>query len=80
MILPEPESDLRMSLIVLGNDILNELHREKELFIEELLMKFLKKNTKRTPKHFLDTITFLYSIGLIELENYKIRMVCHDKT
>jgi len=80
MVLPGPESDLRMNLVVLGNDILSEFQRKKELFIDDLLKKFLKKDVRRTPSHFLDVITFLYSIDLIELKDYKLKVIKYGQT
>jgi len=80
MILPEPESDLRMNILVLGNEVLGELikNKDKEVLIEDLLMSFLKKDVKRTPKLFLDVITVLFAFGLIERKGYKIQVVFHD--
>ncbi|GAB6888939.1 hypothetical protein JCM13304A_24390 [Desulfothermus okinawensis JCM 13304] len=80
MILPEPESDLRMNILILGNEILGELIKNNNaMFIEDLLIKFLKKDIKRTPKLFMDAITTLYTLDLIVIESYKIKVVKHDK-
>ena len=79
MILPEPESDLRMNILILGNEILGELIKNNNtMFIEDLLIKFLKNDIKRTSKLFMDTITALYALGLIVIEGYKIKVVKHD--
>jgi len=80
VILPEPESDLRMNILILGNEILGELIKSNNaMFIEDLLIKFLKKDIKRTPKLFMDTITALYALDLIGIEGYKIKVVKYDK-
>ncbi len=80
MILPEPESDLRMNILILGNEILGELIKNNNaMFIEDLLIKFLKKDIKRTPKLFMDAITTLYALDLIDIKGYKIKVVKHDK-
>ncbi len=76
MILPEPESDLRMNILVLGNEILGELIENRgAMLIEDLLQRFLKKDTKRTPKLFMDVITVLYALALINVKGYKIKVV-----
>ena len=80
MILPELESDLRMNILVLGNELLDQLIRKKEILIENLLTEFLEKDVKRTPNLFVETITILYAIGLIDIKDYKIRVVPYDKT
>ena len=75
MILPHPESDLSINIMVLGTDIIEQLKRKKTfLLIESLLDNFLKGDKKRTPDMFLNTLTFLYSFGLIEQKGYKIRL------
>ena len=66
MILPHPESDLSMNIMVLGVDIIKQLKKQDFLLLEDVLSDFIKKDTRRTPDLFFDTLTFLYSCGLIE--------------
>ena len=75
MILPHPESDLSLNIMVLGASILEKLQKEKKaIFLETLLESFLKNNTKRTPEIFYNTLTFLYCFDLIELKDLKLRL------
>ncbi len=76
MIFPHPESDLSLSLIVLGSELLEQLNEKKGyVFVEDLLIAFLKKDKRRTPDMFIDTLTFLYAVGAIRHKAYKIRKV-----
>jgi hypothetical protein len=76
MIFPHPESDLSLSLMVLGSELIEILSKKKGyVFIEDLLIKFLRKDERRTPDLFFDSLTFLYAIDAIHYEAYKIRKV-----
>lgn len=75
MILPHPESDLTMNIMVMGTDIVKQLNgRTNFLLIEKLLQSFLKKDKRRTPDMFMNTLTFLYSVGLVEQKGYRIKL------
>lgn len=81
MILPHPESDLSINIMVLGKDIIEFLKKKKTfVLIENLLEDFLKKGKKRTPDMFLNTISFLYSFGFIEQQGYKIKLSINTNT
>jgi len=75
MILPHPESDLSLNLMVLGVDIVEELKGKDFILIESLMESFLKKQKKRTPDMFLNSLTFLYTCGLIEKKDFKVKLV-----
>ncbi|TXH54928.1 MAG: hypothetical protein E6Q89_07340 [Bacteroidia bacterium] len=75
MILPHPESDLRLNIMVLGADLIEQLKGQDFVLVESLLEKFLKKGAKRTPDMFFNSLTFLYSCGAIERKDYKIRLI-----
>ena len=75
MILPHPESDLRLYIMVLGADLIELLKGQDFVLVESLLEKFLKKGVKRTPDMFFNSLTFLYSCGMIERKDYKIRLI-----
>jgi len=79
MTLPHPESDLRLNLMVLGVDIVEQLKGQDFVLIETQLEKFLKKGIKRTPDMFFNSLTFLYSCGLVEKKEYKIKLVVSTK-
>jgi len=74
MILPHPESDLSMNIMVLGTDIIRLLNGHGFVLLEDVLVRFVTKDTKRTPDLFFNTLTFLYSLGLIDKKGYKIRL------
>jgi hypothetical protein len=40
---------------------------------------FLKKDIKRTPDLFIKSLAFLYSFGLIEYSNYKVKLITREK-
>jgi len=75
MILPHPESDLSMNIMVLGTDIVRSLKKRDFVLLEDVLVSFVKKDTKRTPDLFFNTLVFLYSCGLIDKKGYKIRLM-----
>lgn len=75
MILPHPESDLRLNIMVLGADLIDQLKGQDFVLVESLLEKFLKKEAKRTPDMFFNSLTFLYSCGVIERKDYKVKLV-----
>ncbi|HLP46538.1 MAG TPA: hypothetical protein VK469_11345 [Candidatus Kapabacteria bacterium] len=75
MILPHPESDLSLNIMVLGVDIVKKLkHHSNFHLVENLMEEFLKKDKKRTPEMFMNTLTFLYALGLIERKDYKVKL------
>lgn len=75
MIKPQPESDLSMNTMVVGADIIKILKKNKSyLIIEDMLNQFLNSDKRRTPGLFFDTITFLFTIGILTEENYKVRL------
>ena len=79
MALLHPESDLSMSVIVMGASVLEILSREKQketgIIIDDLLAGFLKRDKRRTLVNFYAVLEFLYTIGVVEHENYHIRIV-----
>ena len=74
MILPHPESNLNMNIMVIGTDIIKILKKEEFVLLEKVLEKFLSKDNNRTPDLFFNTLTFLYSFGLIDKKGYKIKL------
>jgi hypothetical protein len=76
MIIPQPESDLSLNVIVVGADIIKTLKDNKSdsMIVEELMKRFIVKDKRRTKKLFFDTLTFLYSLGIINEEHYRVRL------
>jgi hypothetical protein len=80
MIIPQPEADLSNNAIVVGADLLDILRKkENYVIVDDLLETFLKRGKTRSTNLFFNTIVLLYSLGLIEEHNYKIR-VSYDNT
>lgn len=75
MILPHPESELSLNIMVLGTDVVRLLKGRNFVLVEDVLASFVKNGSKRTPEMFLNTLTFLYSCSLIEKKGYKVRLV-----
>ncbi len=76
MIRPHPESDMKLNILVLGAGIIAMLKKRIHdyHFVETILTDFLKADKKRTPDLFIYTLIFLYSVGIIEYDGYKIRL------
>ncbi len=79
MIIPHPESDLSLNLMVVGADIISYMatneRKNSYLLVETILADFLKKDYKRTPELFIYTLTFLFSVGIIEKKEYRVRLI-----
>jgi len=79
MILPQPESNLKTNLMVLGADIIsimgNSPFKNKYAIVDDKMNKFLKRDKDRTPDLFLYALTFLHTIGSIDKKGYKIKLV-----
>ncbi len=81
MLLPHPESDLSLSIFVLGSEIVSTLRGNSEfLLVETILIDFLKKGEERTPDLFFDVLTFLFAVGILEYKGYKMRLKKYDTT
>jgi len=81
MLLPHPESNLTLNIMVLGSAIIDLLRDKKEFVLAEtVLIDFLKTEEVRSPDHFFDALVFLYTIGLIDYKGYKIRLKQYDHT
>jgi len=76
MIIPHPESDISLNLMVVSSDILSVLKREDDyVLIENILKEFISKDNRRTPDMFFNAITYLFSLGVIIVHNYKVRVI-----
>ncbi|MEE1962785.1 hypothetical protein V1387_08830 [Allomuricauda taeanensis] len=84
MIVPHPEDNLSLNITVLGVDIIKFLtskkNQNKYVLIENVLTDFLKQDDERTPDLFFDSLVFLYSIGLINRKDYKIKLTPSNKS
>ena len=50
MILPHPESDLSLNIMVLGTDIVRLLKGRDFILVEDVLLSFLKNGNKRVER------------------------------
>ena len=79
MILPQPESNLKTNLMVLGADIIsimgNSPYKNKYVIVDDVMSKFLNRDKERTPDLFLYALTFLHTLGSIDKKGYKIKLV-----
>ncbi len=80
MIYPHPESNFSINLMVLGADIIKFL-KSKEDFVltENVLTSFLSKDDKRTPDMFVNALSFLYAMGIVERKGYKIKLLVRNR-
>lgn len=64
--------------MVLGAEIIAILtakgRKGKYVFVDNILSDFLKADDRRTPDLFLYSLMFLYSIGIIDHIDYKIKL------
>jgi hypothetical protein len=75
MILPQPDSHLPLNILVLGSDILRLLKKHKTwIVIEEIMEEFVSAEPRRTHEIFMNVLAYLYALGLVEYEGYKIRL------
>lgn len=83
MILAHPDSDLRKNLMVVGADIVSILdaknHRDKFILVEDVMEEFLKADNQRTPDMFLNSLSFLFAMGIIERTDYRVKLLKLNK-
>jgi hypothetical protein len=73
MALLHPDSDLSLSLVFYGADVLRILrHSSKTLTVDDLLDKYLVSDSRRTPQSFFSTLDMLYATGVLEVKAYKV--------
>jgi hypothetical protein len=81
MIIPHPESDMKLNVMVLGSELIRILKKRskenKYVLVENILADFLKEDERRTPDLFIYSLLFIYSVGLIDQREYKIKLTPH---
>ena len=69
--------------MVVGADIVQILSIKKRkhsfMLVEDVMEEFLKGNDQRTPDMFLNSLSFLYAVGIIERNEYRIKLLRHNK-
>ncbi|MFT3959979.1 hypothetical protein [Propionivibrio sp.] len=64
-----------MNIMVMAADIIRFLKKRGSFVLAALLMEdFLKKDKRRTPDMFINSVTFLFALGYIEQENSRLRL------
>ncbi len=71
MLIPEKHEKLKTNILVLGATILTILKKSGDINIEKGFQK-IKLSTNIGLGQYLDTLTFLWLGGLIEIKQYKI--------
>lgn len=78
MLIPHPESDMKLNIMVLGSELIEILRKRGKknnyVLVENILTDFLKEDERRTPDLFIYSLLFLYSVGLIDQRGYKIKL------
>jgi len=75
MIIPQPEADLSLNIMVVGADIIKIIIKSKdEATVETIIKKFLSEDNRRTHQLFFDSMTFLYILGIVEENNNIIKV------
>ena len=73
MALLHPDSDLSLSLVFYGADILRILAQSKKApNVDDLLNKYLVSDRRRTPQSFFSTLDMLYATGALDIRAYKV--------
>lgn len=77
MLIPPPEADLSESLLVCGADILEFLQNDDEFVVEKVMLNFMKRHPKSGPSDFMDSLSLLYVLGLVDYANFRVKRRQH---
>ena len=72
MPLLDPESDLSMSVVVMGADILRELILQSPIQVDELMALFVKWDNRRTEAHFYSSLEPVAHLGESHFQSINI--------
>jgi hypothetical protein len=72
MINAHVEMDLNQHISVVSSKIINLIENEDEMIVETLMKKFLKKYELYTPDQFMAGLSFLFSIGCLTVQEYRV--------
>ena len=69
--------------MVIGADIVKILsakyRKDTFVLVEDVMEEFLKISDQRTPDMFLNSLSFLYAVGIIERNEYRIKLLRLNK-
>lgn len=66
------EMDLNQHISVVSAKIVNLIQSEDKIILETLMKKFLKLNELYTPDQFMEGLVFLFSIGCLTIQEYRV--------
>lgn len=72
MINAHVEMDLNQHISVVSAKIIDLVETGDEIILETLMRKFLKKYEFYTPDQFMKGLTFLFSIGCFNVQDYRV--------
>jgi hypothetical protein len=72
MINAHVEMDLNQHISVVSAKIIDLVEAEGEIILETLMRKFLKRHELYTPDQFMEGLTFLFSMGCLNVQDYRV--------
>lgn len=72
MISAHIEMDLDQHISVVSAKIIELMQEKEDLILESLMRRFLKLYENYTPEQFIDGLTFLFSIDVLSLKEYRV--------
>ena len=72
MINAHVEMDLNQHVSVVSAKIIDLVKTGDKMILETLMRKFLKKYEFYTPDQFMEGLTFLFSIGCLNVQDYRV--------
>lgn len=74
MIQAHIEMNLNEHIIVISSRVIELIKSNDEMILETLMRTFLKKHKDYYPNQFMDALTFLFSIDVLIVENFKVKL------
>ena len=68
------EMDLNQHISVVSANIIELIEDNEAVILEELIKIFLKRYESYTPDQFMDGLAFLFSIGCLNVENFRVTL------
>lgn len=76
MALLHPESDLTLSALAQGAQVIKHLKRQgRPVIVDDLLDAYLRQDRRRAPISFFQVIDLLYMVGAVELDGHRISLI-----
>lgn len=68
------EMDLNQHISVIAAKIIDLIKNDEETILETLMIKFINKYDAHTPDQFIEGVTFLFSMGYLSINNYRVNL------